>query len=155
MKFCFSSGESLWRNLRHNFRACFAKYWSPQKVCHRTSTTNFTTSLAENLVVCHNPAVGGSGKAESRKFQCQAQTQGGGEVGGTGGSGSHSIDREQFSATSVSGTWFKREMAGALGQLACSLNVSWVAWSAHDGHHLQVPITCRLRAPKCQVPLIY
>ena len=32
---------------------------------------------------------------------------------------------------------------------------SWVAWSARDGHHPQVPITCRFRPPKCQVPFMY
>ena len=132
----------MWQNLRHNFRACFAKYWSPQKVCHQTSTTNFTASLAENPVVSHNPAVRGSRKAESRKFQCQAQTQGGGEVGGTGGSGSHRIDREQFSATLVSGTWFKRDMAGALGQLACSLNVLGLLGL----HMMGIICRCPLRA---------
>ena len=31
----------------------------------------------------------------------------------------------------------------------------WVAWSGCDGHHLQVPIMCRRRAPKCKVPLMY
>ena len=34
-----------------------------------------------------------------------------------------------------------------------ALRMSWVAWCASDGHHLQVPIRCRRRAPKYQVPL--
>ena len=41
------------------------------------------------------------------------------KVGETGRSGSH---RPHSRATSVSGTWLKRETAGTLGELACPLN---------------------------------
>ena len=41
-----------------------------------------------------------------------------------------------------------------LGSVSVLSERSWVAWSARDGHHLHVPITCTFRAPKCQVPFM-
>ena len=49
----------------------------------------------------------------------------------------------------------REKWQAALGQLACSLNVVALLGPHDDGHHLQVPMTCRRRAPKCQVPLIH
>ena len=75
------------------------------------STANFTTPLAEHFSVAAH-FVRGLEKADSREFHCREEIW-------------KSQDRSgvHYSATSVSGTWLKRDMAGALGQLACSLSI--------------------------------
>ena len=64
----FFQRRNLWRNFAVKFSCLFCAHLSPQKICHRPSTANFTASLAEIFWSVTAQFVTGSGKAESRKF---------------------------------------------------------------------------------------
>ena len=87
--------------------------------------------------------VRGWGKAESRKFTARHRHR---EVWETG------LWKSQD--PSGLGNVAQERNCMRLGSVSVLSERSWVVWSAPDGHHRQVPIMCRRRAPKCQVPLM-
>ena len=116
----FFQWRNLWRNLRRNLRACFAHIWAPNNL-PPTLHRKFHRVFGRNFSGLSQPSSWEVQGRLSPENSPLAQTQGGvrdREIW-------KSQDRSgaQFSGTSVSGTWLKKDFAGALSQWACSQNV--------------------------------
>ena len=94
----------------------------------------------------------GSEKAESRILTARLRHR---EVCETGRSGSHRTDRERSPVPHQSREPGSKEKLQAPWVSGHALTTFLGCLSARDGHHLQVPITRRRRAPKCQARPMY
>ena len=124
--------------LRRNFRVLHT--FEPPRNLPLTLHRKFHRVFGRNFLVCHSPVRERFREGRDPKIHRQALTQGGvrdREIW-------KSRDRSgaQSSATSVSGTWLKREIAGALGQWACSQSVLGL----FGLHLLGIIYRCPLRA---------